>query len=80
MTCRQSVSRWLPRQSSLPVLVRTERTTLVYPPLCPPFVSHTAWGQMQPPCLPPAFVYLRLYLFARVLTGSVTIGRVRQTL
>ena len=79
MTCRQSGSRWLPRQSSLLVIILTERTALVYPPLRPPFVSPTAGGHIPLACLPPAFAYLRLYLFPRVLTGSVTIGRVRQT-
>lgn len=79
MIGRRSVSQWWTRQSSLRVIVLTERPAFVYPPPGTPFILHPARSQIQPSCLPPAFVPLQLYLLTRALTASVTIGRVHQT-
>ena len=72
-------ARRFPSQLSLLVIFFTQRTALV----CPSLGSRLRWHAFRSPlsfqCLSLAFGRLLLYLPTRVLTGSVTIGRGRQT-
>ena len=75
----RNVSRGPTRPCSLLVIVLTERRVLVYPAPGSPFVSPAVRVQTPPPCLPRALSSLLLPLLALPLSGSVTIGRGRQT-
>lgn len=67
----------IPAPSSLLGIFLTERTACVYPPPTALFIVAAASGQIQPPSLLPALVPRLLPRLARILSGSVAIGRVR---
>jgi hypothetical protein len=70
-------ARPIPAPSSLLVRFRTEQTACVYPSPEALFIVAAASGQTQSPCLLPARVPRLRPRRARLLTGSVAIGRVR---
>jgi hypothetical protein len=72
-------ARPLPVPSSLLVTFLTEQPACVSPPLGVLSIAAAASGLPQPPCLLPARVPRLLPRLARILTGRVAIGRVRQT-
>ena len=70
-------ARPLPAPSSLPGSFLPEQTAGVYPPPAALVRVAAASGQMQSPCLLPVLAPWLLPRLARILTGSVAIGRVR---
>ena len=72
-------ARVTPVQSSLLVIILTQRTVLVCPPLSSWLGWHADKSQLSLPGLSLACGRLLFCLLTRVLTGSVTIGRVPQT-
>jgi len=72
-------ARSIPAPSSLLVSFHTEQTAFVYPPPPTLFIVAVASDQPHSPCLLPALVPRLLPRLARILTGSVTIGRGRWT-